>query len=72
MQLIKRSCGVVWMIAGVALMALLFRIAVQEMSNKPQIDTWIQWIVFLIVFIPILAGFIIFGYYAVTGEYDNI
>jgi len=42
------------------------------MSSKPQIDTQIQWLVFLVVFLPIIAGLVIFGYYALKGEYDQI
>ncbi len=72
MQQIKRWFGIVWMIAGLALTVLLFRIALHEMTSKPQIDTQIQWIVFLIGFLPIIAGLILFCYYAVKGEYDNI
>ncbi|HOA37592.1 MAG TPA: hypothetical protein PLQ32_08810 [Flavihumibacter sp.] len=72
MSQIKRWFGVLWILAGLALAILLFRIAIHEMTSKPQIDTQIQWIVFLIVFLPIIAGLVIFGYYAMKGEYDHI
>jgi hypothetical protein len=35
-------------------------------------DTKIQWGVFVIVFIPIAIGIMIFGYYAIRGEYDHL
>jgi hypothetical protein len=35
-------------------------------------DTKIQWSVFIIVFLPIVIGIIIFGYYALKGEYDSL
>lgn len=72
MQQLKRWFGMVWIIAGIALAIVLFRIALHEMSSKPQIDTQIQWLVFLVVFLPIIAGLVIFGYYALKGEYDQI
>jgi len=40
--------------------------------KKPVIDTKIQWGVFVVVFIPIAIGMMIFGYYAVKGEYDHL
>jgi hypothetical protein len=36
------------------------------------IDTKIQWGVFVVVFIPIAFGMMIFGYYATRGEYDHL
>jgi hypothetical protein len=38
----------------------------------PVIDTKIQWGVFVVVFIPIAIGLMIFGYYALRGEYDHL
>jgi len=43
-----------------------------EMEKKPVIDTKIQWLVFIIVFIPIAIGLILFGVFALKGEYDHL
>ena len=34
-------------------------------------NTMLQWIIILLVFIPICAGLFIFGKYALRGEYDG-
>ena len=43
-----------------------------EISKKPVIDTKIQWTVFVVIFIPIAIGIVIFGYYCLKGEYDHL
>ena len=50
----------------------LIKTAASEIQKKPLIDTKIQWGVFVIVFIPIAIGIIIFGYYALKGDYDHL
>ncbi len=42
-----------------------------KLQKKPVIDTKIQWIVFMVIFIPIAIGLMIFGWYALKGEYDK-
>lgn len=72
MNQIKRLFGWVWIAAAIALAWTLFRIAIHEMTTKPQIDTRIQWMVFVVVFLPIIAGLALFGYYAIKGEYNDV
>lgn len=50
----------------------LIRTAAAEIAEKPVIDTKIQWIVFVAIFIPIAIGLMIFGWYALKGEYDHL
>ena len=49
-----------------------YTVAAEEIAKKPVIDTKIQWAVFIVIFIPIAIGMIIFGYYAFKGEYDQL
>jgi hypothetical protein len=70
--MIKRIAGILWIVAGPLAIYYLVKTAVAEINKKPSIDTKIQWLVFVIVFIPIAIGIIIFGYYAVRGEYDHL
>jgi len=70
MNSIKRAAGILWILAGPAAIWYLVRTASQEIAKKPVIDTRIQWGVFIIVFIPIAVGMVVFGYYALKGEYD--
>jgi len=64
--------GVVWMILGPVAIFFLVYTALAEIAKKPVVDTKIQWGVFVVVFIPIAIGLMIFGYYAYKGEYDHI
>ena len=57
---------------GPAAIFYLIKTASEEIAKKPVIDTKIQWIVFVIVFIPIAIGLMIFGWYAFKGEYDRL
>lgn len=72
MNSIKRYLGIVWMLLGPVAIVFLIYTALAEIAKKPVIDTKIQWGVFVIVFIPIAIGLMIFGYYAYMGEYDHI
>jgi len=72
MNALKRIAGILWIIAGPFAIYYLVRTAIDEINKKPVIDTKIQWAVFVIVFIPIAIGIIIFGFYAIKGEYDHL
>jgi hypothetical protein len=72
MNTLKRFAGLLWMIAGPLAIYYLVKTAASEINKKPVIDTKIQWAVFVIVFIPIAIGIMIFGYYAIKGEYDHL
>ena len=69
MNMIKRYLGVIWIVLGPLAIYYLINTALKEIEKKPVIDTKIQWGVFVIVFIPIAIGLMIFGYYALKGEY---
>jgi len=72
MNTLKRIAGILWVIAGPLAIYYLVKTAVDEINKKPVIDTKIQWAVFIIVFIPIAIGIVIFGFYAIKGEYDQL
>ncbi len=72
MENIKRLMGFVWMALGPIAILFLIRTALSEIEKKPVIDTYIQWGVFIIVFIPIAVGLVIFGYFAVKGDYHPL
>ena len=64
--------GIIWMVLGPVGVFYLIKTAAVEIAKKPLIDTKIQWGVFIVVFIPIAIGMIIFGWYAWKGEYDHL
>jgi hypothetical protein len=72
MNTIKRYLGIIWILLGPVSVYYLVKTAASEIAKKPVIDTKIQWAVFIIVFLPIAIGIVIFGYYALKGEYDHL
>ena len=72
MNTVKRFAGILWIIIGPLAIYYLINTALQEIAKKPVIDTKIQWAVFVIIFIPIAIGIMIFGWYALKGEYDHL
>lgn len=70
MNALKRFAGIVWMALGPVSMFYLIQTAAEEISRKPLLDTKIQWSVFVLIFLPIAVGMVVFGYYALKGEYD--
>ena len=72
MNIIKRYAGILWILMGPVAIYYLVATALKEIEKKPVIDTKIQWIVFIIIFIPIAIGLMIFGWYALKGEYDRL
>lgn len=72
MPLIKRTLGLLCMLLGPLAIRYLVSTASGEIERKPGTDTWIQWGVFVGVFLPIAIGLVLFGYYALRGEYDRL
>jgi len=72
MNQIKKYAGIIWILLGPVAIYYLIKTAAEEITKKPVIDTKIQWIVFVVIFIPIAIGLMIFGYYALKGEYDRL
>lgn len=72
MNTIKKYLGWVWLLLGPVTIYYLIKTAAQEIAARPVIDTKIQWAVFIIVFVPVAIGLMIFGYYAIKGEYSRL
>ena len=72
MNALKKYMGLVWVILGPLSIHYLLQTASSEILKKPGIDTQIQWGVFIGVFYPIAIGFILFGLYALEGNYDHL
>lgn len=71
MNLIKKYLGLVWMLLAPVSLYFLVKTALHQVSLHPVTDTKIQWGVFVVVFIPIAIGLVIFGWYAWKEEYKN-
>lgn len=72
MNQVKKWLGIVWILLGPFAILYLIKIAAIEIGKSPDINTIIQWSVFVIIFLPIAIGMVIFGYYALKGEYDHL
>lgn len=72
MNQLKRFAGILWILIGPVAAYYLIKTAAAEIAKKPVIDTKIQWGVFVVVFLPIAYGIVLFGYYALKGEYDHL
>jgi hypothetical protein len=68
---LKRIAGLIWILLAPLPIIYLIKTAAGEIAKKPGVETWIQWAVFIGIFVPIAIGMIIFGYYALSGEYDD-
>ncbi len=74
MNLIKRIIGIICMIAGPVVVAVLVISAIQniDLTGKSDIQKPIPWIIIIAVFTPIAIGLMIFGWYAWKGEYEHL
>ena len=74
MNTVKKILGFIWIILGPVVLWWLIKtgmgeIAKAEAAQKSVLDAKIQWGVFIVVFIPIAFGLVLFGYYSLKGEY---
>ena len=70
MNALKRLFGVIWMLGGLALAVYMPYQAIAKLTTPTaSAEDFVFWIVVVTIFIPIIIGFILFGYYAVKGEY---
>ncbi|NDE11406.1 MAG: hypothetical protein EBZ95_12710 [Chitinophagia bacterium] len=74
MNSLKKIMGFFWMILAPAVIYLLVRAAVQNIDSTgtKDINKPIPWIIIITIFTPIAIGLMIFGYYSLKGEYDNL
>lgn len=72
MNQFKKFLGLVWMIFGVFAYGMLLKTCLEQIRSKPTTDTIIQWSIFAIIFLPIAIGFLIFGWLAFQGAYDQL
>ena len=74
MNIIKRLIGILCMLLGPAVIAVLLVSAFQniDLAGKSDINKPIPWIIIIFVFTPIAIGLMIFGWYAWKGEYKRL
>ncbi|TND08594.1 MAG: hypothetical protein FD123_2098 [Bacteroidetes bacterium] len=76
MNNIKKALGVLWFLLGPALVALMIWQALDKIGKAAEgaarQNTTLQWGIILFIFIPICIGMMIFGWYALRGEYTKL
>ena len=72
MNAIKQFSGLIWMLLAAWATYLLLRQAGIEFARSPALDTRIFWYTIIPIFIPVMAGFGLFGYYCFKGEYSKL
>ena len=76
MNKIKQALGPVWMGLSIVLVLFMFYQAVVKVSataaGVARTNTLLQWIIILMVFIPICTGLFIFGVYAKNREFEEL
>jgi len=70
MNAIKRILGTLWIVLGITTLIYLIKTGISEIARNPLPATKVQWGTFIVIFIPIAIGLVLFGYYALKGEYD--
>jgi Ni,Fe-hydrogenase I cytochrome b subunit len=71
MNAVKRIAGILWIAVGIVTLFYLIKTAAAEIARNPVSSTKLQWGIFIVIFIPIAVGLMLFGYYALKGEYGT-
>ena len=74
MNAIKKILGIIWLLSGPAVIYFLIAGAMQNVdtSGTKDINNPIIWIIIIAIFVPIAIGLMIFGWYALKGEYGKL
>lgn len=76
MNSLKKLLGFVWIALGPIIILFLIMQAIEKIAAASEgiarTNTTLQWAIIILIFIPICAGLMIFGYYSFKGEYDHL
>ena len=75
MNLLKKYLGLVWMLLAPAIVSFLLWQASEKIGKATEAtrsNVTLQWVIILIIFLPICIGLFIFGYYAIKDAYDHL
>lgn len=71
MNALRKTLGWVWMLLGPVCIIFLIKTAIGKIAANPVQDVYLPWIIIITVFTPIALGLMIFGRYAIRGEYND-
>jgi hypothetical protein len=76
MNSIKKLLGLIWIALAPIMVIFMFIQASEKISEATEgvakTNTFLQWAIILIIFIPICIGLAIFGFYAFKNEYAHL
>lgn len=74
MNVIKKYLGLVWLILAPACIYFLVAGAIKfiDPAGTKDINNPVIWIIIIGIFTPIALGLMIFGWYALKGEFDQL
>jgi purine-cytosine permease-like protein len=74
MNVFKRYFGLIFLFIAPFVIYELVNGAIDNIdtTKKELINSPVNWIVIIAIFIPIAIGLVIFGWYAFRGEYDKL
>ena len=74
MNTVKKYLGIAWMIIAPLVIYGLISGAMTHIDpqGKKDINNPVIWLIIILIFTPIAIGLVIFGYYALKGEYDHL
>ena len=74
MNSIKKILGIVWLLLAPVVIYFLVRGAITHIdpAGKKDINNPVIWVIIILIFTPIAIGLMIFGWYAIRGEYDHL
>ena len=74
MNSLKKYLGIIWLILAPVIFYFLVSGAIENIDTegKKDINNPVIWIIIISIFTPIAIGLMIFGWYAIKGEYDQL
>lgn len=75
MNAFKRGLGFLWIILAPVIVGFMLWQAFDKIgkaSESTKSNITLQWIIILVIFIPICIGLLIFGLYSLKGYYDHL
>ena len=74
MNSIKKILGIIWLLLAPVVIYFLVSGAITHIdpAGKKDINNPVIWVIIILIFTPIAIGLMIFGWYAIKGEYDHL
>lgn len=74
MNSIKKILGIIWLLLAPIVIYFLVSGAITHIdpAGKKDINNPVIWVIIILIFTPIAIGLMIFGWYAIKGEYDHL